>query len=717
MLPSAEESPDRTSLIRTQLERILASSGFVRSERMCAFLRFVVECSLSGDVDRLKESVIGISVFNREPGYDPKVDPIVRVEARRLRDKIHEYYQREGAADPVLIDLPKGGYAPAFEMKTVASPPVPVLVERPAETGSPRRLMLAAAALGAATALFLWFGHKSAPVPSLSPLTSFPGNALRPSISPDGKRVAFVWDGGTGNFDIYVKLINTGDPLRLTTNPAQDLDPAWSPDGRQIAFVRRWPDRHELLIIPSLGGAERKIADFSAKQAHWQVDGNAYRRTLGPSWSQDGEQIAVAGSLSPDEPDCIYSIAVETGEKRRLTKPDRRDESDGEPVFSPRGDLVAFVRMRAGATGSPDLYVQRLAGGEPKRLTSDRRQIAGLTWTPDGRRIIFASERDGEYRLWQVKVSGGSPALVAGVDRKARHPSLSPDGRRLAFTEMYYSTRIWRASPGAGGAWVAEPFLSSSRKDDSPQYSPDGRKVVFVSDRAGAEEIWICDADGTHAAPLASLRGFIPGTPRWSPNGAEIVFDSRHEGFAAVYVTPAQGGRPRRLTPDTSNSMMPSWSHDGRSIYYSSDRGGSWQIWKQPTAGGAPSQITRQGGREAKESMDGRSLYYDGSNRIGIWKAPLDGGAPVPVAGLERIRHYRHWTIVDRGIFYLSRDEPPWTVSFYEFATKRITPALTIPNKPIVGTPGLTASPDGRSILYSQVDRQGSDVMLLENFE
>jgi Tol biopolymer transport system component len=731
MLPSADDSPDRASLIRNQLEKILTGSGFIHSVRMCRFLRYVVECSLSGDADRLKESVIGVAVFNRPPSYDPKVDPIVRVEARRLRDKIHEYYEREGAADAVVISLPKGGYAPAFEIRTVETPqpvevipslpaPAPVPVEQPSVAAPSRGLlwgMVAAAAVFAGAALFLWLGRKSAPIPSLVPLTSLPGNAFRPSISPDGKRVAFVWDGGSGNFDIYVKLINTGDPLRLTTNPAQDLDPAWSPDGRQIAFVRWSPDRHELFIIPSLGGAEQKVADLAPSQVRWQVDGNLYRRTLGPSWSPDGEQIAVAGALSRDEPESIYLIAVETGEKRRLTKPDRRDETDSEPAFSPRGNLLAFVRMRAGATGSPDLYVQPLAGGAPKRLTFDRRQISGLTWTPDGRRIVFASERDGEYRLWQVRVSGAPPTLVAGADRRARHPSMLPDGRRLAFTEMYYSTKIWRVSLGTGGATAPEPFLSSSRKDDSPQYSHDGRKVVFVSDRAGAEEIWICDADGANAAPLASLRGFIPGTPRWSPDGAEIVLDSRHEGFAAVYVTAAQGsGRPRRLTPETSNSMMPSWSHDGRSIYYSSDRSGSWQIWKQPAAGGPAWQITRNGGREAKESLDG-SLYYDGNERVGIWKAPLDGGAPVPVPGLEAIHHYRHWTVVDRGIYYLSREEPPWTVSFYEFATRRITPVFTIPNKPVFGSPGLTVSPDGRSILYSQVDRQGSDVMLLENFE
>jgi Tol biopolymer transport system component len=728
LLPSVQESPDRGSLIREQLERVLASPGFVHSTRMSRFLRFVVERSLSGG-DGLKESVIGVEVFDRPPGYDPKIEPIVRVEARRLRDKIHAYYQHEGVDDPVLISLPKGGYAPAFEIRASRrpaqvrdSPPArdgePV---KPAPSASPvwrliRVSVPAAAFCAAAAALLLSFvSHKPSPAPSLTPLTSFPGNALRPSISPDGKRVAFVWDGGSGNYDIYVKLINTGDPLRLTTNPAQDLDPAWSPDGRQIAFMRRSPDRQELFVVPALGGAERKIAGLSAKRSRWQVDGSAYQRTIGPSWSPNGEQIAVVDTSSPDEPDSIYAITLESGEKRRLTIPERRDEMDSEPVFSPDGRLLAFVRTRAGASGSPDLYVGPLNGGALRRLTFDHRPISGLTWTPGGKRILFSSQRDGAYRLWQIKTSGGPPTLVPGADRRARQPSLSSDGRRLAFTEQNYSTWIWRRSLDRGGPGTPQAFLSSSRKDDSPQYSPDGRRVVFISDRSGPEEIWICDSGGANAAPLGSLAGFTPGTPRWSPDGATIVFDSRHEGFGAIYLIAANGGRPRRLTSATSNSMMPSWSSDGRSIYFASDRSGSWQIWKQPLADGAARQITRNGGREAKESPDGRFLYYRGNELAGLWKMPAAGGEAVPE--LEGIRHSRHWAVTDRGIYYLSRDQPPWTVSFLDFATRRMTPVFAIPGKPAFGSPGLAVSPDGRSMLYSQVEREGSDVMLLDYVE
>jgi TolB-like protein/Flp pilus assembly protein TadD len=103
--------------IRDQLSRILASPVFSESPRMVRFLRFAVEEALDGNAAELKENVIGTQVFDRAAGYDPRIDPIVRVEARRLRTKLRAYYDRYGQSDPVILDFPKGQYAPVFRMK------------------------------------------------------------------------------------------------------------------------------------------------------------------------------------------------------------------------------------------------------------------------------------------------------------------------------------------------------------------------------------------------------------------------------------------------------------------------------------------------------------------------------------------------------------------------------------------------------------------------
>src|SRR5262249_17627228 len=100
--------------VREQLARILASPCFAESDRMRRFLTLVVDEKLKGRPGRLKEVVIGIEVFDKKPPYDPRLDPIVRVEARRLRAKLVEYYEGHGRADALLIELPKGSYSPVF---------------------------------------------------------------------------------------------------------------------------------------------------------------------------------------------------------------------------------------------------------------------------------------------------------------------------------------------------------------------------------------------------------------------------------------------------------------------------------------------------------------------------------------------------------------------------------------------------------------------------
>lgn len=112
---SAKPSPEQ---IRTQVDKMLASRVFARSERLCRFLRFCVELTLEEKSDQLKEQLVGVEVFDRKGDYDPRTDPIVRVEARRLRSKLKEYYTSSGRPDCVLIELPKGAYVPFFRMRS-----------------------------------------------------------------------------------------------------------------------------------------------------------------------------------------------------------------------------------------------------------------------------------------------------------------------------------------------------------------------------------------------------------------------------------------------------------------------------------------------------------------------------------------------------------------------------------------------------------------------
>ncbi|HEY3440507.1 MAG TPA: hypothetical protein VGK29_07140 [Paludibaculum sp.] len=122
-----KEQPPEPEAIRQSLARIVASPGFSEAGRLAAFLQHLVERTLAGDTARLKESVLGVEVFQREAGYDPRIDPIVRVEARRLRARLEDYYNSHGKNEPLRISLPKGAYRPSFEAIAEAPAAAPAL--------------------------------------------------------------------------------------------------------------------------------------------------------------------------------------------------------------------------------------------------------------------------------------------------------------------------------------------------------------------------------------------------------------------------------------------------------------------------------------------------------------------------------------------------------------------------------------------------------------
>ena len=207
------------------------------------------------------------------------------------------------------------------------------------------------------------------------------------------------------------------------------------------------------------------------------------------------------------------------------------------------------------------------------------------------------------------------------------------------------------------------------------------------------------------------------GSPRWSPDSRWIAFDSSKAGNWDIYVVSADGGQPRRLTNGHSQNARPSWSQDGRWIYFGSNRSGDWQIWKQSTQGGLAKQVIKtKGADEAFESLDGKFVYYAKLDAPGIWKVPVAGGEETRV--LDRGGR-SVWALTSQGIcfFDLSGSAGP-AVNFYNFTTGKVTRLREFSKDTRIDTAddSLTISPDGRWILYTQLDQSGSNLMLVENF-
>ncbi len=561
-----------------------------------------------------------------------------------------------------------------------------------------------------------WFhfrtSQRTASALKIVPFTSFAGQKSHPVFSPDGNAIAFTWGGEKDdNFDIYVKLIGAGTPLRLTTNPAVDSSPAWSPDGRFIAFIRQSTTGGAYYLVPSLGGAERKLADAYTNPGVF-AGVLAFGHFL--DWSPDGKSLLVADRVSPkDSRPSIVLISIESGQKRTMTSPP--GPYLASPTFSPDGKNLAFVEGLGYL--AHDIYVAPVAGGEPRRLTFDNRIIHGLTWTSDGKEIVFSSNRGGLYSLWSVSASGGAPEPLSAVGEDAYLPSISRQGNRLAYLRSRSNINIWRTEgpKWAGPRRSPTKLVSSTREQREQDISPNGQKITFMSDRSGSREIWICDSNGSNPVQLTSLGASSSGTPRWSPDGQQIAFDSRKEGHSDIYVINAEGGAPRRLTTEPFENNVPSWSRDGRWIYFGSNRSGTGQIWKVPAQGGQAARVTKEGGFAAFESTDGKFLYHLKARAGPIWRMPVEGGEETRI--LDQNILWGHWRVLKNGICFLDIGATPPEIKFFDFGTRRLKRITTVDRaKGFVPAGSIAVAPDGRWMLFARIDQVDSDIMLVENF-
>jgi serine/threonine protein kinase/sugar lactone lactonase YvrE len=628
------------------------------------------------------------------PGIPPDLEKVIH---RCLRKDPERRFQYMADIKVALQDLKEES-----ESGTAAQPQV--LNQLPRRAWVWAVAVLAIVAIAVASWLIRATGGRPQAAPKVAPLTSYAGIERSPSFSPDGNQVAFSWNGEKqDNFDIYIKPIGSPTAERLTMDPAEDGSPAFSPDGRSIGFVRVAKERATFIILPAIGGPERPVAEVPATYL---------RNGIMPSfaWFPDAKWVITDG---------LVLLSTENGQTRRLTTPPTKSSSDSSPAISPDGRTVAFVRD-VGLV-APHIYLLDLTEGlkpkgEPRRLTS--LNARSPAWAPSGREIIFASGPFVGNSLWRVPASGaGEPAQLPFSVGGASSPAISRTGNRLAYHRDAVDSNIWRlslSSPGMSSA-SSESFISSTRRDMAAQYSPDGKRIAFESDRSGLHGIWVCNADRSHCMDLFLQPGANCGTARWSPDGQRVAFDCIQEGNLDIYVIRASGGKPIPLTTGSAHDDAPSWSRDGKWVYFTSNRSGRFEVWKVPAGGGEAVPVTRNGGGTAFESPDGESIYYiKGNNFSGpVWKMPVSGGEESQVLPFVVDRAF---SLVKEGIYFIpgpSGDRKS-SIQFLSFATGKVKTVARMSGRP---SEGLSVSPDGRSLLFSQDDQSGSDLILVENFQ
>jgi Tol biopolymer transport system component/DNA-binding winged helix-turn-helix (wHTH) protein len=636
--------------------------------------------------------------------------------------------------------IPKVGYRlvagvhPLIEQPTIephpssfSAPPIAVdgLVPPPAEPApTPKpgamqalakrllrwQILAGAAMLASAIAGFaLWRTHHRPARPSfrVTSLTSYSGLQDQPSFSPDGTRVAFVWDNmDNGGHHVFIKQIGSETLLRLTSGNESNFSPVWSADGTRIAYLSASWKGMGIYVISSMGGAAQQIYSPMG-MVHWEQGAL--------SWSPDGKSLVFPDAMAAHNPSSIYLLSLDTFQARAISSPPSAWEGDLAPVFSPDGRKIAFVRAIESAVR--DIFVMNADGTKPSQITFDGRIVDSLTWTPDSDSIVFSSDRGGKFALWMVPAGGGDPERLPVGTANSFRPAISNIGHRLLYTESSSTWSILGVQLRSGGKAPGKPvaIVSSTEQDSAPSFAPDGTQFAFQSWRSGTQELWVSSRDGLSLRQLTSGGRRMTGSPSFSPDGQNVAFDGRPAGHSHIFVVPASGGSPREITAGDSNDILPRWSADGQFVYFASNRSGAWQAWKISARGGQPQQVTTNGAFVALESPDGRWVYYTKSDLDGIWRIPAAGGPEERILAQPRAGFWGYWCVAARGIYLLESDQAKPRIMLYDPQTKKSTRVATLDRHPPPYS-GLTVNRSEDEFLITDEHNAGSHITLVENF-
>jgi Tol biopolymer transport system component len=636
--------------VEAHLEKVLGSATFRGAERSRRLLRFIVEETLQGRADRLKDYTLGAEALGRGDEFDPRTDPIARVEMSRLRSRLDLYYATDGASDEVRIVVAKGGYVPLFERRSSAPDMPPTTSVAPvADVAAVPRThvrhvwrrpafwtpLIAAFLTAAATWRLTNARDRRADIAELrleltTPSTTDPASL---AISPDGRTLVFLAGGG----DIprlWIRGLADANARALAGTEYASF-PFWSPDGRIVGFFAEGKVKaidlqtrvvRTLSIAPVPAGAAwsrdgvllhplvpdgplfRTTANGGALEPATQLAaGHTGHR--GPTFLPDGRHFLFYAAGNVDTRG-IYVGELGTFRIRRLL------DADTSGVFVPPNHVLytqnatlfahGFDPATATLNGEPFAVIEHVAADSSAGLAAVSASASGT--------IAYRTGPAGQQRqlIWLDRQGKELTRIGVPEERGPSYGSISPDGRRLA---------VQRATDGNTDIWLVDlergpsvRFTSDPQADIAPMWSPRGDRIAYSSQVNGVFDVFEKPLDrGEHQLLLRT--GEAKQITDWSRDGRYVLYRSvitTPRADMDIWAVPLDGNRtPFAVVQTPFEERDGQFSPDGTWIAYQSNESGRHEVYIQPLKdGGERLRISTNGGIQARWRADGRELFY-----------------------------------------------------------------------------------------------------------
>jgi Tol biopolymer transport system component/DNA-binding winged helix-turn-helix (wHTH) protein len=396
----------------------------------------------------------------------------------------------------------------------------------------------------------------------------FPGLEFwrRPAWSPDGELLAVVDRNAEQDpLSLYLLLVETGERRRLTHPPHALVDhhsPAFSPDGKTIALTQRVRRTESVLLnlaveqsiylIPAAGGDPSRLNLESS-------GGEILNTATYPTWTPDGKELVFSSRLVAHLPSKLWRVSASGGVAEEIPV----GTNVSEIAISAQRNRLAFVQT------DYDLDVWRVDLSDPapgdkplKKFITSTRLDVNAEFSPDGRKIAFASDRSGEWALWVCDSDGSNPRQLTSDIDQAASPRWSPDGQQIVFDGIFGGSQDVCVIGAEGGQW--RRLTTEPASDSMPCWSRDGQWIYFNSNRGGKEQIWKLPSAGGEAVQVTRQGGYLPIA---SPDGKFIYYGKRRDG-PGIWRIPVGGGKESFVLDEHGAGYGKHWTVTDDGIYF-----------------------------------------------------------------------------------------------------------------------------------------------------